>query len=134
MDVSTDSANLAPNAEAIREANKAASTPELGDEGGIADMPRLSSPEAAMPSGEATRTRSDVEVWFETLPVVEELPRSEGDGVTAIAADGKTDSDKKQLPPADVHVASQTDDDLFNAEPDAPPSTRTFTFSVGRLA
>ncbi|KAH6946607.1 hypothetical protein HPB50_014198 [Hyalomma asiaticum] len=147
MDVSTDTATRAPNADAVREASKVASAPELGDEGGVADGPRTSTPVAAKPFGEATRTKSDVELWFETLPVVEEIPRSEGEGSTPIVADGKTDYDKERLPPAAVEVASQTDEELFkgakyeaavkpaqHTEPDAPRPTRAFTFSVGRLA
>ncbi|KAH6920685.1 hypothetical protein HPB50_028327 [Hyalomma asiaticum] len=147
MDVSTDTATRAPNADAVREASKVASAPELGDEGGVADGPRSSTPVAAKPSGEATRTESDVQQWFEALPVVEELPRSEGEGATPIVADGKTDDDKEPPRPAVVHVASQTGDELFkgakyaaaskpahNTEPDAPRPTRAFTFSVGRLA
>ncbi|KAH6946608.1 hypothetical protein HPB50_014199 [Hyalomma asiaticum] len=145
MDVPTDSATRALNADAVREASKVASAPELGDEGGVADGPRTSTPVAAKPSGEATRTKSDVQLWFETLPVVEELPRSEGEGATPIGADGKTDDDKE--PPAVVEVASQTGDELFkgakyaaakksahNTEPDVPRPTRTFTFCVGKLA
>ncbi|KAH6947284.1 hypothetical protein HPB50_018192 [Hyalomma asiaticum] len=147
MDVSTDTATRAPNADAVREASKVASAPELGDEGGVVDGPRTSTPVAAKPSGEATHTKSHVELWFETLPAVEELPRSEGEGATPIVADGKTDHDKEPPPPAVADVASQTDDELFkrvkyeaakkpvdNPEPDAPRPTRAFTFSVGRLA
>ncbi|KAH6919857.1 hypothetical protein HPB50_029155 [Hyalomma asiaticum] len=156
MDISSDTATRAPNADAVREASKVASTPALGDEGGVADVPRSTSPEAAKPSGEATRSKfddrlwfekSNDELWFETLPVVEVLPCSEGEGETPIAADAKTDDDKEPLAPADVETASRTDDKLFkdkkweaagkpalNAQPVAPPPTRTFTFSVGKLA
>ncbi|KAH6929390.1 hypothetical protein HPB50_026906 [Hyalomma asiaticum] len=149
MDVSTDTATLASDAEAVREANKAASTPELGDEGGVADVPRPSSPEAAKPSGEATRTKSGDEVPSPTTPVVKEAPRAEGEGETPVTADATTGDVKAPSPPppADAEVASQTDDQLnkdekseaadkpaFNAEPDAPPPTRTFTFKVGAPA
>ncbi|KAH6944513.1 hypothetical protein HPB50_003663 [Hyalomma asiaticum] len=148
MDVSTDTANLALNADAVQEASKAASTPELGDEGGVADVPRSSSAEAAKPSGEATRTKSGDGLPSPTMPVVEELPPAEGEGVTLIAADAMIDDVKEPpLPRVDVEVASQTDEELFkdvkceaddkpgvNGEPDAPPQTRSFTFSIGRLA
>ncbi|XP_070395752.1 brain acid soluble protein 1-like [Dermacentor albipictus] len=144
MDVSTDTATLGPNAEAARDANKATSQPALGDEGVVADGPRPSSREAAKPSGEATRSPSGDEVVSPTMLVVEEAPRAEGEGATPAAADSKPDDAK---PPADAEVASQTDDEpskdaksgiavkpAFNAEPDAPPPTRTFTFKVGSLA
>ncbi|KAH6921010.1 hypothetical protein HPB50_027997 [Hyalomma asiaticum] len=147
MDISTDTATRAPDADAVREASKVASTPELGDEGGVADVPRSTSSKAAKPSGEAARTKSDDEHWFETLPVVEEFPCSEGEGATTTAADAKTDDDKEPWSPPDVEVTSQTDDELFkdrkweaadkhavNTEPVAPPPTRTITFSVGKLA
>ncbi|KAH6919942.1 hypothetical protein HPB50_029071 [Hyalomma asiaticum] len=127
MDISSDTATRAPSADAVREASKVASTPALGDEGGVADVPRSTSPEAAKPS--------------------EVLPCSEGEGATPIAADGKTDDDKEPRPLGDVEVASQTDDELFkdkkweaadkpalHTEPVVPPPTRSFTFSVGKLA
>ncbi|XP_037579560.1 uncharacterized protein LOC119462289 [Dermacentor silvarum] len=148
MDVSTDTATLGPNADAAREASKAASQPELGDEGVIAGGLRPSSREAAKPSGEATRSPSGDEVPSPARPVVEEAPRAEGEGATPTAADAKPDDAKAMAPPpADAEVASQTDDEpskdaksdiadkpAFNAEPDAPPPTRTFTFKVGGLA
>ncbi|KAH7947399.1 hypothetical protein HPB52_011494 [Rhipicephalus sanguineus] len=145
MDVSTDTATLGPNADAVLEANKAASQPELGDEGGVAGVPRRLSREAAKPSGEAIRTPNPDEVLSATRLVVEELPRAEGEGATPVAADAKPGDVKAAAqPPADAEVASQTDDELtkdvksdkpaFSAEPDAPPPTRTFTFKVGSLA
>ncbi|KAH6944512.1 hypothetical protein HPB50_003662 [Hyalomma asiaticum] len=147
MDLSTDTAHLAPNVDAVQEASKAASTPELGDEGGVADVPRSSSAEAAKPSGEATRTKSGDGLPSPPIPVVEELPRAEGEGVTLIATDAIIDDVKEPVPPVDVEVSSQTDEELFKDvkceaddkpgvkdEPDAPPKTRAFTFSIGRLA
>ncbi|XP_075739121.1 uncharacterized protein LOC142784586 [Rhipicephalus microplus] len=145
MDVSTDTATLGPNADAVLEANKAASQPELGDEGGVTGILRPSSREAAKPSGEATSTLAGEEVLSATRLVVVELPRAEGEGATPIntAANSGTVMVVEQ-PPADAEVASQTDDELtkdvksdkvaFNAEPDVPPPTRTFTFKVGSLA
>lgn len=139
MDVSTDTAALAPPLEP----NKATSKPEVGDDAAAVEAAvRVTSREAATPAGEALKAPSGDQISVAAVPVPSnEDPLAEGQ---APRAEGEAKSDDKPVadavkPPADAEVASQTDDDLKDsadkpavpAEPDAPPQFRPLVFQVG---